>query len=116
MSRKKINKALLAAIVLCNHDEVRRLLAAGANIDATDAEHDEPAMVLATRFGDKKLVQLLIDEGAKINARDDRGRTALFFAEVSSEIFAVLIASGTDVHAADHEGNTLLMQKVSESP
>ena len=61
------------------------------------------------------MVQLLINEGAEIDARDDVGRTALFFAQVGSEVFTRLLAAGADLHAADHEGNSILIQKVSKS-
>jgi ankyrin repeat protein len=117
MNRKKRqrDRAFLDAIYMCNKDEVLRLLKDGANIDAKEGEHEQTAIILAARFGDKELIEMLINEGAKVDARDDKGRTALFFTDVGTEIFASLLASGANIHAVDHEGNSLLMQKVSQS-
>src|SRR5437868_8042920 len=56
----------------------------------------------------------MLDAGAEADARDDQGRTALFFAPVSSEVFRTLLEAGADIHARDKEGNTILMRKVSE--
>ena len=53
---------------------------------------------------------------ANIDARDDEGRSALFFADVGSKSFASLVAAGADIKAKDCQGNTILMQRVSCSP
>jgi ankyrin repeat protein len=47
---------------------------------------------------------------------NDEGRSALFFADVGSKIFASLVAAGADIKARDCQGNTILMQRVSRSP
>jgi uncharacterized protein len=112
---QQLNRALLGAVVMRNKDGVRESLRAGAQVNARDAEHDEAAIALAAKFGDAEIVQLLIDKGANVDARDDKGRTALFFAPVGSESFACLLAAGADIHAEDHEGNTILIRKISES-
>ena len=98
-----------------NKDGIRAALKAGADVNARDAEHDEAAIVLAAKFGDAEIIQTLIDVGAEIDARDDTGRTALFFAQVGSDVFSRLLAAGADVKATDRDGNTILIQKVSES-
>jgi ankyrin repeat protein len=113
---RQLNRNFLDAIVMRNKEEVRRLLMAGANVDAKDKEHGKPAIMLAAELSNKEIVELLISEGAKVDERDDQGRTALFLAEVGSEIFANLLASGADINAVDHSGNTILMQNVSRSP
>ena len=112
---RQLNRAFLDAIVLRKRDDAQELLTSGAEVNARDAEHNEAAIVLAAKFGDAEIVQLLIDNGADVDARDDKGRTALFFAEVGSEVFARLLAAGADTLAKDNDGNTILIQKVSES-
>jgi uncharacterized protein len=113
--QKALNRTFLDAIVMRNKDGIRAALKAGADVNARDAEHEETAIVLAAKFGDAEIIQTLIDAGAEIDARDDHGRTALFFAQVGSESFSRLVAAGADVKAKDREGNTILIQKVSES-
>lgn len=118
MTKKKqqLNVAFLDAVVMRNKSEIQRLLDLGANVDAKDVEHSQAAIILATKFCKRDIVELLINRGAKIDARDDQGRTALFFADVESGTFATLLALGANVHAVDNEGNSILMRKVSESP
>jgi ankyrin repeat protein len=99
-----------------NKDGVRHFLEVGASIDAREEEHDQAAIILAAEFGDAEIVELLINRGAKIDARDGEGRTALFFAEVGSKVFASLVAAGADINAKDYEGNSILMRSVSRSP
>jgi uncharacterized protein len=113
--RKALNRTFLAAIVMRNKDEIRAALEAGADVNAKDAEHDEAALILAAKFGDAEIIQLLIDAGADVDAPDDMGRTALFFAQVGSESFARLLAAGADIRARDREGNTMLIRTVSQS-
>ncbi|HEU5459188.1 MAG TPA: ankyrin repeat domain-containing protein [Pyrinomonadaceae bacterium] len=110
-----LNRTFLAAIVMRNKDEIRAVLEAGADVNASDAEHDETAIILAAKFGDAEIIRMLIDAGAEVDARDDKGRTALFFAQVGSDSFARLRAAGADIQAKDREGNTILIRKVSES-
>jgi ankyrin repeat protein len=55
-------------------------------------------------------------DARQLDARDDEGRSALFFADVGSKIFASLVAAGADIKARDCQGNTILMQRVSCSP
>ena len=113
---RQLNRRFLDAIVMRNVDEITRLLKLGANVDACDEEHTQAAIILAAKSGDAKIVELLIQEGAKVDARDDEGRTALFFANVGSKVFGSLMSAGSDIHARDHEGNTILMRKVACSP
>ena len=105
----------LDAICMRNKDEARRLLGLGADVNAKNEEHDEAAIILAAKSGDAEMIALLINEGAELNARDDEGRTALFFAEVSSQVFGSLITAGADPKIKDNEGNTILMYKVAGS-
>jgi ankyrin repeat protein len=113
---KQIDRALLDAIIMRNITQVRDLLKQGADVHARDEdEHKESPVILAAMFADAEMVRLLLDAGAEVDARNEWGRTALFFAAVSSEAFKVLIAGGADVHARDNERNTILIRKVWES-
>jgi uncharacterized protein len=53
-------------------------------------------------------VSLLLERGAKVNARDDRGRTPLMIAAGlnHTEIARALIAAGADVSLRDRAGKS----------
>ena len=59
--------------------------------------------------------RVLLDAGADLTLRNDQGRTALFYAEIPSRVFDLLIGAGADVHARDSNGNTLLMDQITKS-
>ncbi|MBI1685635.1 ankyrin repeat domain-containing protein [Caulobacter hibisci] len=65
----------------------------------------------AAREGRADLVTTLLDAGAPIDARDDRGYTALTLAAYNgkADLVSVLIARGADACAVDPRGNTALM-------
>jgi ankyrin repeat protein len=56
-------------------------------------------------------LQLILDRGADINAKDDEGKTALMFALESKNqyIAEYLLEQGADVSIKDNAGNTTLM-------
>ena len=55
------------------------------------------------------ILQLLLDSGALVDARDSRGRTPLMLV-ISSESFQVLRAAGADIRAQGDNGSTVLHQ------
>ena len=63
-----------------------------------------------------EIVQLLLDKGAEVNAKDHSGRTALIWALVAFEkndfnpaSLEVLLNNGAEVNAKDQNGQTALM-------
>jgi ankyrin repeat protein len=56
--------------------EVQDALAKGANVNATQENGSTPLM-LASKYGNLQIVQLLIARGANANATDIGGKTAL---------------------------------------
>jgi ankyrin repeat protein len=57
----------------------------------------------ATGGDHKKMVELLIDKGADVNARDESGWTPLHYAAFNGhkDVAELLIAKGADVNAKD---------------
>ncbi|PIV33497.1 MAG: hypothetical protein COS34_07395, partial [Lysobacterales bacterium CG02_land_8_20_14_3_00_62_12] len=73
---KMIDNELLEAARSGDHAEVARLIEAGADVDAHDAD-GRTALMWAARYGRTDIVTALLDAGADVNARDIlKGKTA----------------------------------------
>lgn len=60
-----------------NYIVATELLEQGANIEARDGCDHQTALVFSANRGHEKIVKMLIENGAEINAQDDKGWTAL---------------------------------------
>ncbi len=82
-------------------EAVKQHLAAGADVNAGGVFGTTPLLYAAT-FGHKEIAELLIAEGADVNAKDDKivGYPLHFAAAFGhKEIAEMLIANGADVNA-----------------
>ena len=107
--RKKLNRDLRDAVVRRDIVKVQDLLNQGADVNAKEEEHHETPLILAAKFDDPAILRLLLNANAEVDARDDKGRTALFFASLQSETLKELLEAGADLYARDEEENTILM-------
>ena len=57
---RQLNQAFLDAIVLRNKDGAQELLRSGAEVNPRDPEHNEAAIILAAKFPNAEIVQLLM--------------------------------------------------------
>jgi ankyrin repeat protein len=104
--------ALIAAATDGKLGEVRRLLYRGADVNARGvrgAVEGTPLHFAAWR-GNAKIVELLLDSGAHINAKGKDGVTALhlttYFAEAPT--MQLLLDRGADINAKNNYGQTTL--------
>ncbi|MBA7636706.1 hypothetical protein ES703_44327 [subsurface metagenome] len=69
------------------------------------------ALIIAARGGEIDMVQKLLEGGANVHAKDNRGETALIVAayEGHTEIVRILLEAGADVNAKTKYGQTSLM-------
>ena len=88
-----------------NIEAVKQHLAAGWDVDAEDNYKSTP-LQFAAQGGHKKIVELLIAEGADVNANED-GSSPLHIA-ANREIAELLIANGAEVNAKKGFGITPL--------
>ncbi len=81
----------------------------GENPNQCDETGETPLM-LAARKGRVEALQLLIEAGADLDARNEAGQTALFLAVMKehTEAVRVLIEAGADINAMTPEGETPL--------
>lgn len=93
--------ALYLACVNGNTIIIDRLLTAGVDANAAGPE-EETALMTAARSGSVGAVKLLLDHGARVDARESwHGQTALMWAAAQRhpDVMRELIARGADVNA-----------------
>jgi ankyrin repeat protein len=118
-------RPLHSAAAYDRRDILQLLLDAGADVNGVTAdgsmlfcgpkfEKGDTPMNVAARNGHPKSVEFLLTHGAKVNAVNDEGQTALNCAlgennpDVAEQIARLLIDHHADVNAADKEGRTPL--------
>ena len=94
-----------------NLEEVRRLIAQGADVNAED-DNGATALMVASAEGHSEIVSLLVSSDADVNATRSTGWTALASASTAGhgEIVNLLLSNGADVNATFDEGWTALIQ------
>ena len=109
VARAESNDDMFAAVKSRNAPEVRRLLAAGADVNGRDDRGATP-LVWAAVTGSREIAELLIARGADVNAKDRSGFTPLHVAAYQSrrEVAELLIAKGAEVNARSTAGWTPL--------
>ncbi len=102
---------LVRAIWDENVGEVRRLLAAGEDVNFLDESTETLPLGEAARSGEPELLRTILDAGADPNGRSSGGRTALMMLDnedADAGMVRALIAAGAKVNLKDEEGNTAL--------
>lgn len=93
-------------------DEVRELLINGANVDDKDENYDKiTPLFLAIETGHIEIVELLLDFGAKVNARDASKQTPIMRLDddATPDLVGLLIRHGAKVNLKDDNGDTVLI-------
>lgn len=92
-------------------EAARKLLEDGADIDMT---LERTALHVAAEKGYAEMVDLLLDNGADVDARDHLGRVPMFLALAGGhhEVARRLAEAGTDASARSRRGTTLLMMAI----
>ena len=102
--------ALQYAVVSCNPITTRALLDAGAKGDYQNPSDGFTPLMMATIGGQDAVVQVLLDAGVDVNARNWKQETSLMYAaNTGSELaFRMLLARGADVRAVSSDDCTAL--------
>jgi len=85
----------------------------GRNIDEKDSfQRKYTALMVASREGDYRLAEWLIERGANVNAKTPDGHTALMYASYNRypEIVKLLIGRGARVNLKSIQGHTALSE------
>lgn len=105
--------ALSEAVIQGNHENLVRLLGAGASVEIEVTTERYTPLMLAAMRGDEFAVALLIDAGSDLNAVDASGTSALMWAAYASDQGAsvavdVLLRAGADTTIKNRGGETAL--------
>ncbi len=103
----------MALIEASTYEVAKKLLEAGANLNAVDY-YGKTALINALKNRHYKKAEKLIELGADVNAADKNGKTGLmyvienlyYYNSEYSEIIEKLISAGANVNATDQKGNT----------
>ncbi|CAE7647017.1 UACA [Symbiodinium microadriaticum] len=104
-------EALLAAAVVQNKkDDLRKLLDAGAPLEAISGK-GRTALACAAVADDEESARLLLDKGAQLEALDDSGRTPLALAAAYGNFALVrfFVEAGANIEARDNGKMTALL-------
>jgi ankyrin repeat protein len=101
--------SLTEAVKKNDIENVKALLAAGADVNGSDKLGAKPLHAAALR-GYQEISGLLIARGAEINAEDKRGLTPLHAAAWMghNDIVTMFIAQGADINARDQDDVSVL--------
>ena len=94
-----------------NYETVRCLIENGANVNATTNDNCTPLMI-ASKYDDLRVINLLIKHGANVELQDKDGRTALYHAVMEPWNYRTvrcLIENGANVNATTNDNCTPLM-------
>ncbi|WP_268626825.1 ankyrin repeat domain-containing protein [Paenibacillus alvei] len=106
----KLNHALLKAANQGDKEGISRLLADGADIDATD-DRGRTSVMIAIHTNHFELFTFLVKQGANINIRDNQLDNPLLYAgaEGKLEFLKAAIAAGADTTITNRYGGTALI-------
>ena len=85
------------------------LLEHGADFQSCGEDGVTPLMQVAQDDDMVPVLKLLLAKGARIDARDSTGETALYYAGGAEESMATLLDHGANIDTRDNEGKTPLM-------
>ena len=87
---------------------MKRYIAEGADVNAPDDDLNLPPLVWSALHGQTEATRLLIENGADVNMKDDKGSTPLHSAAVFGRagVAKLLLENGADFQARNDDGAT----------
>jgi|AraplaMF_Col_mLB_1032019.scaffolds.fasta_scaffold05381_2 uncharacterized protein len=106
----KLNRALLKAADEGDKEAISKLLADGADIDATD-DRGRTSLMIAIHTNQLQLFTFLVERGANINIRDNQLDNPLLYAGAGGKLdfLKAAIAAGADTTITNRYGGTALI-------
>jgi ankyrin repeat protein len=113
---RPIDNQLLVACRDGGLDEVKKLIAQGADVNVKESDMGiAPLMNASWKADNADVIALLIRRGASVNAADSDGKTALMRAAAVGSVpnLTILLKHGARVEACDKDGETALFDAAS---
>jgi ankyrin repeat protein len=105
------DERLVDAIISQDLESTIKLLGAGANVDAKSRDkmsYNHSPLHFACSVGNLKIIELLIKNGADVNASGSMRKRPLHCAGNRLQVIKLLMKNGAKIEATDHEGCTAL--------
>lgn len=101
-----------------DYNLIQRLVAHGADVNEAEGSRHRTALHAAADCGYYNIVELLLQSGANVDARDVSGATPLHGAANMRhyDILGLLLGNGADIGARDVRGRTVLHHAVASFP
>jgi|GEM_PF-5641522 len=111
--QETLEGAFMFALYIDDYKTVEKLFKYNIDLNDTSKSLDNfpPYLIFASRFSNAEIVKFLLENGADINATDDKTSNALVNAiyENKIEVARVLLENGIDINYQDSDGFTPLM-------
>ena len=109
-------KPLFNAVFRRDSGEVERLLNLGLDPNLVDSDGRTP-LIQASIDGNKEIIAILLQKGARADVRDKRQSSALHYAAQGQHVPSVelLLSAGAEIDVQDENGNTPLSNAVFTS-
>lgn len=106
MSLQDAHREIFTAVKDNNFRRLKELIDVGVDVNIRNEHGDTTPLIVAAANGAKHCMEFLLARGADVNAKNDRGITALHnLVDNRYDTYAVwLVMQGADLHAKDKRG------------
>merc|ERR1712098_98 len=115
-TRKELHSALKSAVIYGNIEQIKRLLASGADKDGTDL-NGHTTLHIAVKYGQLPKVKFLVEVGAEVNTVNNKRVSPLHTAYQNQrdDVVEFLLKKGADTAVVDELGKTPEMYRVKKN-
>jgi len=105
VEQAKKNKSLFEAVTKGDIEQVKKLIAQGADVNVAEGENAWTPLLAAAKGAHSEVVKVLLANGANVNLAETYGYTALYYAiwNDDEETVKSLISGGADVNKGPAE-------------